>query len=228
MRPESKSVRLVKSKELFNGSNHDRSASAVEAVIHRISELSDSFLLVDARMIINRPLSIENFFSDTGCVKVRRSGSLTSRHATQDPRSVSRYRTAARIEEVVGYSFFDEYRYAPLALRKDIIDELWKQFVEDLARTVRRNEPDFDDFVLLTGGFQEYARATHRAELCSLDISRQALTAPSPEALTAELFGRKSRVIFLAGRPTDRHSWEERSSLLMRKFFNPSDCETTN
>lgn len=128
----------VRHEDVFPDRSHlpTFSSRAIESHLHRIPGLSERFLYFNDDVLLARPVTARDFFDEEGRPLVY----LDERRVVwdpEDPRYPLPVNSAARngsrlLEREFGYRIERRVDHVPYALRRSLLEELWKRFPEAL------------------------------------------------------------------------------------------------
>ncbi len=134
---EHPSLEIVFHEDLFPDSSHLPTfcSRAIECHLHRIPGLSERFLYFNDDVMLARPATPADFFDEQGRCRV-----YLGREVVWDPSSPSYdlpVNSAARnssrlLEAAFGYRIERRLDHVPYALRKSVLEEVWKRFPDEL------------------------------------------------------------------------------------------------
>ncbi len=137
LRVDHPDLELVFHEDLFPDASHLPTfcSRAIECHLHRIPGLSERFLYFNDDVMLARPVKPADFFDDRGRCRV-----YLGRKVVWDPTSPSYdvpVNTAARnssrlLEAAFGYRIDRRPDHVPYALRKSVLEEVWKRFPDEL------------------------------------------------------------------------------------------------
>ncbi len=130
-------LELVSHRDLFPDSSHLPTfcSRAIECHLHRIPGLSERFLYFNDDVMLARPATPADFFDEQGRCRV-----YLGREVVWDPSSPSYdvpVNSAARnssrlLETAFGYRIERRLDHVPYALRKSVLEEVWKRYPDEL------------------------------------------------------------------------------------------------
>jgi hypothetical protein len=131
-------LEIVFHEDLFPNPSHlpTFSSRAIECHLHRIPNLSERFLYFNDDIMLSRPTTRSDFFDEEGRSIVymdRREVVWCDADPCYDlPVNAAARKSSRLLEDAFGYRVETRVDHTPYALRKSVIEEIWKRFPEEL------------------------------------------------------------------------------------------------
>ncbi len=147
---ESKKVIVVDHKDIFPDSSHLPvfNSHAIEANIHRIPGLSKKFIYLNDDVFLWNPVAKSDFFKANG-ISISRFESISNVHGAVSSHFPA-WRNAAlngnaKLEEIYGVRGYSYHHHCPHALDKDVCENMWSVFEQDLTMTSKSKFRSIND-----------------------------------------------------------------------------------
>jgi len=161
-------IRIVAHPEIF----HDTSAlptfnsHAIESQLHHIDGLSEHFLYFNDDVFISRPLHPECFFTPNGLAKIFPSTHnipIQIADYIDRPIDTAAQRTQLLLEKQFGRYSTHKPQHAPIALKRDVLNEMENIYQEEFTATTRSKFRTPTDISVAASLFAYFALNTHEA-----------------------------------------------------------------
>ncbi|MBD5786371.1 Stealth CR1 domain-containing protein [Cellulosimicrobium terreum] len=145
-------VQIVDHREVFADPDvlPSYNSHAIGAQVHRITGLSDHYLLMNDDVMINKAVTPYDFFTPQGQLRI--SFSRTLRPSVGDEKQsaleLARSRTAALLERDHGRRVTALFGHVPVPQRTDLARELEERYADEIGRTVANRFRSADDVVI--------------------------------------------------------------------------------
>jgi hypothetical protein len=226
LQPDHPWVSVVSHRELWRGDLGlpTFNSHAIETCLHRVPGLAEHFLYLNDDMLLGRPLRPDNFFHPNGLGKFFWSRALVDHAPSRvgDIASTSAAKNARRlIEERYGASFTRKFFHTAAALTVSGLEELEKEFPEEIAKTRQAPFRTLDDVAAAGSLYLNWAYLTARAVPSRLRYAYIDPAAPSAASRLERLVERRGYDVLCVNDGSSEETPEQRreTDRLIRDFF---------
>ncbi len=168
LNPDSDGLTIVDHRSLFPdiADLPTFNSHAIESVLHRIPGLSDQFLYLNDDVFFTRPACPADFFTAAGHAKIFLSRSrmpVGDSHGRERASEWGGMNASRLLESSLGVRVGSKLKHAPLAVRRDVMEDVEERFSAALERTRASRFRSPYDVAPLTALYAHYALTTGAA-----------------------------------------------------------------
>jgi hypothetical protein len=168
---ESDKLKIVDHREIFPDPSvlPVFNSHAIESCLHRIPELSESFLYFNDDVFLGKPVTPEHFFDRTGHSRVYSSNASfidgESPEESRVPTDFAGYNMQGIFARDFGVIPTRKMMHTPFALKRSILEEICERYSEEISVTRSARTRSLEDLALPSMFYHYYSWVTGRAVL---------------------------------------------------------------